>query len=380
LDTRRIARLGAACLLLFFASRASALPPAELVVAQVAPFSGPVALYSRATQIGATAMFESVNARGGVHGARLRLVTHDDGLDADRTLALYREVARRDKPIAFLYPVGPVAITRLLKERVPQELGVPVVGTIPALYRLRTPVNPFVFHIGQGDDAELIKIVSHIATMGIRSIGMVFWDEPTAHDAVAFVEREAQRHGVALGMRSPVPAGTAKVEAAVEAIAGSTVGAVIVILPVNATAALVAGLRAKGNGLPVYGPSYTDSKVLFQLAGKPAVGVGVSQIVPNPFSRKTALVREFRENIVRFGPGLDAVNTLSLEGYIAARILVEALQRAGPNPTPAALRNQLEGLRDFDLGGLAVNYGPAQHVGLSFLDIGVVTDAGRLQY
>jgi len=56
---------------------------------------------------------------------------------------------------------------------------------------------------------------------------------------------------------------------------------------------------------------------------------------------------------------------ISLEGFVNAKIIVEALRRAGPQPTRASFRQALESLRNFDLGiGAAVTFGPERHQGL----------------
>ncbi len=353
----------------------------ELVIAQVAPFTGGVAVYSNEIRLGASVVFDSVNARGGVGGAKIRFITRDDRLDPKVTVALFEEVTRTERPLAFLFPVGPVGIAALIEGGVPQKLGVPIVGTVPAMYKLRIPLNPFVFHVGMGDDAELTKIVEHVATVGIRKIGVVFWNEPSALEAVALIDRQARSRGLELVMKAPVEAGTDKVAPALQMINRQTPGTVIAILPVHATGALVKGLRAAGNGTTVYGPSYTESFLLAQVAGaNQARGVGVSQVVPNPYSLSTQLTREYQQNMRLYAPPGTRPSTLSLQGYIAARIVVEGLRRAGANPTPASLRDAIETLRALDLGGLLVNYGPQQHVGLSYLNIGVVSEDGRLLY
>ena len=82
----------------------------------------------------------------------------------------------------------------------------------------------------------------------------------------------------------------------------------------------------------------------------------------------------------RHAPPGTRLSTLSLQGYIAAKIVCEGLRRTGGAASPSRLRDALETLTSFDLGGIVVHYGPQQHVGLNFLDIGVVSADGRLLY
>jgi ABC-type branched-subunit amino acid transport system substrate-binding protein len=252
---------------------------------------------------------------------------------------------------------------------------------MPALHKLRKPINPYVFNVGVGDDAELLKIVQHMATVGIRSIGVVHWNEPSALEAVAFIEKEASRHGLAVTLKAPVETGTDHVEGAVSLVLKSAPAALIAILPVHATGALLRKLRQANNSTPLYAPSYTESSFLAQVAGGGAArGSAISQVVPNPFSGRTMLVREYQEGMRRFAPSGTRLSTLSLEGYIAAKILVQAMLRAGPGVTGPRLKASLETMQNVDLGGLVMNYDSTHHVALTFLDIAVVSADGRLLY
>ena len=68
-----------------------------------------------------------------------------------------------------------------------------------------------------------------------------------------------------------------------------------------------------------------------------------------------------------------------LEGFTAAKVLVEGLRRAGPAPTRDKLRTALEGLRSLDLGGVELSYSPTDHSGLDYADLSIVTADGRFQ-
>lgn len=356
--------------------------PREIVVAQVAPFTGPISSYSKATNAGAAALFSAVNARGGVRGARIRFIAYDDEMDPVKTVAAFRDIARKESPVAFLYPVAPASVLALVTEKVPQTEGVSVIGTIPPMYRLRSPVNPFVFHVGSGDDAEVEKIVEHIATLGVRNVGIVYWDDPALRDTVSIVEREAARRGVAITVRVPTPpAASVDMDPFAAQVVSASPTAVVALLPLNQTAQLVAGVRKRKSTMWVYGPSYNESGALFDAAGKEfASGVAVSQVVPNPFNPRTRLVAEYQADMKRYAPQGTRLSSLSLEGYIAARLLVAALERLGPGPSAAQVRDSLEGLGPLDLGGLTASFGPNQHVALKFLDIGMVTSGGKLLY
>src|SRR5438270_554789 len=153
---------------LVFALAFSQSAPAEIVVAQVAPFTGGISPYSKETHLGATVYFDSVNARGGINGVKVRLVKRDDQMSPEESVRLFREIAKEEKPVAFLYPVGPKAIAEVFRQSLPEKLRIPIIGTIPAIDRLRVPTNPYVFYLDKGNEAELAKLVEHIALLGMK--------------------------------------------------------------------------------------------------------------------------------------------------------------------------------------------------------------------
>jgi ABC-type branched-subunit amino acid transport system substrate-binding protein len=67
-----------------------------------------------------------------------------------------------------------------------------------------------------------------------------------------------------------------------------------------------------------------------------------------------------------------------MEGFMSAKVLVEGLRRAGPDLTRERLVTALEGMRDYDLGGILISYSPARHTGSSFVEMSIVSSTGKL--
>ena len=77
--------------------------------------------------------------------------------------------------------------------------------------------------------------------------------------------------------------------------------------------------------------------------------------------------------------GLGDISPAMLEGFAAAKVLVEGLKRAGPKPSREKIQAVLEGLRKFDLGGLEVSYSPEDHTGLDFADLSIIGTDGKFR-
>ena len=63
----------------------------------------------------------------------------------------------------------------------------------------------------------------------------------------------------------------------------------------------------------------------------------------------------------------------------SAKVLVEALRRAGPKLNRDSIQSALEGLRKFDVGGLEVSYSRDDHTGLDFADLSIISDTGKFR-
>jgi branched-chain amino acid transport system substrate-binding protein len=109
-----------------------------------------------------------------------------------------------------------------------------------------------------------------------------------------------------------------------------------------------------------------------------ARGIGVAQVVPNPGAMKFAIVREYQSMIKQYGGKDMAPTHIGLEGYLAGKLLVEALQRTGRNPKKGALSHTLERFDNHDMGGFHVGFSPTNRGGSDFVELGVINGQGKL--
>lgn len=355
---------------------------AELVVVQVAPQKGELAHYTSEIRTGIQAHLDHVNATGGIRGDTLRLVSLDDAASPLQAIKQIEQAAATLNPVAFMYLIGPETIAATLEANIFGRLRVPLLGTSPAAVQLRTPTRSHVFHLTQGEDSEYEKLVQQLRTIGLQKVALIYWDDPATLGEVTFFERSAMRApAIDIVARAPVAASSGQLDKPFEQIAQARTEAIVSMLPVEETARLLKHLRAKGIFAPVYGASYNESGRLFEHAGEAASrGMTVTQVVPNPFGGSLPAVRDYQAQMKQYAPRDTRLGTLSLEGFLAARLLVESLKQTPRPVTAAALRDSLEQRGPFDLGGLRATFSKTDHVGLDFVDIGIVTFGGRLRY
>jgi branched-chain amino acid transport system substrate-binding protein len=355
---------------------------AELVVVQVAPQKGELAHYTSELRMGMQAHLDHVNATGGVRGDTIRLTSLDDAADPAQAVKQIEQAAATLNPVAFLYLIGPETIAATNEANVFGRIGIPLLGTSPAAAQLRSPTRSHVFHLTQGENSEYEKLAQQLRTIGLRKVALIHWDDPATMGEVKYFEQSAARApAIEVVARAAVAASSGKLDKPFEQVAQARAEAIVSMLPVEETAKLLRTLRSKGVFTPVYGASYNESGRLFDHAGEAAArGMTVTQVVPNPFSGTLPAVRDYQTQMKQYAPKDARLGTLSLEGFLAARLLVEAMRQTPRPVTAAGLRDALEQRGPFDLGGLKATFSRSDHVGLDFLDIGIVTFGGRLRY
>ncbi len=352
---------------------------AELVIAQVAPFSGPLAPTGTHMRAGAQLYFDRVNAAGGVHGATIRLVSQDDGYKVPETVAQTRRLLQQSKPLALFGYVGTGNVSALVREKILDKEGIPAIGIRTGATSLIEPPHPWLF-IGRSSYAtEVEKMLQQLSTMGVKRVGVFYQDDPFGMDGRSAAETAAPRWGIELTVKAGYEKNTTKVEPAAEAIAKANPQGVIMVSNTAASAAFVKAYRARGGDGMLIALSTTDGPQVVRTIGKEtARGLGIAQVVPDPRDRSLLVVRELQDAYRAAAPKDVELNHTLLQGYIGAKLLVEGLRRAGPNPTRDRLREAMESLRDHDLGGLDASFSPKSHAGLNYVDITVLDREGQI--
>jgi ABC-type branched-subunit amino acid transport system substrate-binding protein len=99
--------------------------------------------------------------------------------------------------------------------------------------------------------------------------------------------------------------------------------------------------------------------------------------MPYPEDNTLAVVREYQRILKQYAPD-KTPSFFSLEGFMGAKIVVEAIRRAGPNPTREKVVAALNSMKDFDLGDFLISYSTAQRTGSKLVDLTIIGKNGTL--
>jgi branched-chain amino acid transport system substrate-binding protein len=342
-----------------------------IVIGQSLPLTGPAYPIANRVQAGAKAWVERVNARGGVNGRLIEVVTLDDGDDIQRLDANLRRLVQERGAVAIVNCLGERACAQAAATTA--ELGVPLVGTFSGAASLRTPAMTHVFPLRADDRHEAAALAGQLRAMGVSRVAwLADGEEPSREQWLA----DALKAEHITATRIAVLA--ADVGTALQAAAKAATQALLISLGPAATDALSRAGSAHDERLPSLvatssSPSLTQLTRLFRDRT-----VGFTSAVPNPEVSQLPLVREFGDDAETY-VGPEAVSFEGLAAYIHLRVCTAALRAAGPRLDGRRLADALEHLGSPDLGGLRVQLSPGRRQGVDLVEIGLRTRDGKLR-
>jgi ABC-type branched-subunit amino acid transport system substrate-binding protein len=365
-------------------SRVPGVTDTEIVFGMAAPFSGPAKELGRGMKTGIDLAFAATNDAGGVNGRKLRLVALDDGYEPDRTRTVMKELAEARNVFGFIGNVGTPTAEVALPYTLEKKMLFFGPFTGAGLLR-RDPPDRYIFNYRASyaeETAATVRYLVDVRRIPAAEIG-VFAQQDGYGDAgfngVAKMMRKYNRNPERT-LRVGYKRNTTDVAEAVDTLLKSRhpVRAVVMVSTYRAAAKFIDKVKAERPDIVFSNVSFVGSQALadelMTYGGKVAEGVIVTQVVPLPHSKATAVMR-YQDLLPKYSLG-EKPDFVSLEGYLAANLLIEGLRRAGRDFTTESLVDALESLRGLDLGvGALMGFGMSEHQA-SHKVWGTVLDAG----
>lgn len=348
----------------------------KVVLGQSAALSGPAKLLGIEFRDGANAYFSQVNASGGVNGRDIELLSLDDGYEPDRAAANTRQLIEKDKVFALFGYVGTPTSNAALP--VFTEAKVPFFAPFTGANSLRQPFNRFIFHIRAGYSDETEKIIKHATGLNMKRIAVFYQNDSYGKAGLEGAIQALERRGLAPVATATVERNSTQVEDAVKKILTAQPDTVVMVSAYKSCAAFIRAMQNAGSTSQFYNVSFVGSRPLAEELGDEGAGVAISQVMPFPFDGVTPVVREYQAALRKSQPKAPFSFT-SLEGFIAAKVFVEGLRRAGNNPTRESLVATLEKIEDYDVGGFRVRFGPHSHSLSKYVNLTVIQRGGTFR-
>jgi ABC-type branched-subunit amino acid transport system substrate-binding protein len=360
----------------------------EIRFGMCGPFSGASKELGRQMKLGIDAAFNRANEAGGIGGRMLRLFAADDGYEPARTLDAMKQLYERDRVFGFIGNVG-TPTSAISMPYALQHQALFFGGFTGANILRNDPPDRYVFNYRASYSEETDAVVRYLVKMRRlqpREIAVFAQQDSYGDSGFAGVAKAFRSLGLADSavVRLGYKRNTVDVDEAVAQLKGlkTPIRAVVMVATYRAAAKFIEKTRELYPSMIYSNVSFVGSTELAEelmlLGPRYASGVIVTQVVPAVGGYSSAVL-EYKNALEKYFPG-ESLSYVSLEGYISANVLIQALRRVGPQLDTEALIDTLEGLRDVDLGlGTRLGFGRAEHQASHKIWGTAIDDHGKYQ-
>jgi branched-chain amino acid transport system substrate-binding protein len=354
----------------------------DLLIGQVSSQTSPVtATNAKGLYAGFNVYLEHVNSQGGVNGRKVRLVNKDDGVQTPKMIELTKEFAADKNVVALAAYQNSGGMAALAKENTVAELGFAMIAPFQGDKAIVGAPNWYPFRSGYPD--EVAAMVKEAAFQQKKRV-VIAYQSATFGPTIAKLAKElAVKQNVNIVLEIMVESAQAdKIEDSVKeagvAIAKANPDAILLLMGGRTAPLTVKTIKeSPAQDAQIYAMSILPAQEAFKAAGEKARGIVITQAVPFPFSATIPVVSQYQKLMKQYAPN-EALSFTSLEGFIAAKITVEAVKRAGPSPTRDKVLKALNNMGQLDLGGIYVDYSLKGREGWGGVDLTIIGPNGKL--
>jgi ABC-type branched-subunit amino acid transport system substrate-binding protein len=244
---------------------------------------------------------------------------------------------------------------------------------------LRRPHQPMVFPVRAEHREEFRALMTWARSTGLKTVGFFHVEGPNGQEHLTNVKLIAKDLGMEVVL--PLEFKSDMSDSAMDTMVTKIVETKPDIMFNHGSAGLYQKLivKAKTAGSKsTFMAVNSGSSQIAKGLGPLAEGMVFAQVVPSPWEGKRQLTREYQDAMRRANPNAE-YSYGSMEGFMTAKLLTQALRAAGKDLSRATLLRALDGAR-FDLGGVKVEYAAGDHAGSRFVDLSMVTRTGKFMH
>ncbi|MCE2520995.1 MAG: ABC transporter substrate-binding protein [Alphaproteobacteria bacterium] len=367
----------------------------SIMFGQSAAFSGPAQDLGIGVRRGIELAFAEANEAGGVLGRTLELVSLDDAYEPEAAIANTTELITQENVFALIGAVG----TPTSRSAVPvaHAENVPYIAPFTGAAFLRDRQWSTVINLRASYYQETEKIVDFLTrSLDINRIGVFYQDDSFGQAGLRGVQIALERRGLEMVGTGVYPRNTTAVKTGLLDLRSANPDAVVLVGAYEPVASFITWAKQIGFEPHFMTISFVGSNALIEKLGPASNGIFVTQVVPPPGGDEGAVIIEngllrtvgdessatsppivghYRQLLARLFPGTPP-SYVSLEGYLAGRLVVSILESCGEPPDRVCFLETMNDDRVIDLGGFSIRFGN-DNQGSDAVFLTVVDDQGR---
>jgi len=346
-----------------------------IVFGQAAVLDGPASALGLGMKAGLDAAFAEINAKGGVHGRKIKLISMNDGYEPDRSITATKKLIEDEKVFGLIGPVG--TPTSAATQPIATAANVPFLGAFTGAGFLRNPKFENVINVRASYDAETEAWVKHLTEdLKISKIAIFYQDDAFGRAGLSGFKKAMDKRKMEIAAEATYERNTVAVKSGLLTLKQAAPEAVVIVGAYKPVAEFIK-LSRKVSFNPVFvNISFVGANALAKELGADGKGVIVSQVVPFPGDASLKVVADYQAAIKAAGGTPEFV---SLEGYLVGRLTIAALEKAGKDVTREGLIKTIKDTGKFDIGGLPMTFSAEKNEGLDKVFMTIIEADGTFK-
>lgn len=360
---KRIALLSIALLLVAGVVPVFAAQPPIRIGALFA-ITGPASFLGEPERNTAQMVVDEINAKGGIKGRKVELITYDTQGDATKAKQLVNKLIKNDKVSAIVGPSTTGETMAILDDA--EKAGVPLISCA-AGSKITDPVRKFVFKTAQNDSLAVARIYEYLKKKNMTRVAILTVSDGFGSSGREQLKAQAANFGMQIVVDDTYAPKDTDMTAQLTKIRGSQAQAVICWGTNPGPAVIAKNAKQLGLKLPLFMSHGVSSRKFIDLAGDAAEGiilpsgkVLVADLLPKKDKQKQSLmafVKDYQSHFKAEGDHFGG------HAWDATMLLRQAIERGGD--APAAIAAELEKTRNFAGIGGTFSFSPRDHAGLT---------------
>jgi ABC-type branched-subunit amino acid transport system substrate-binding protein len=340
----------------------------EVVIGMTTPLSGPAALWGT-TAVGGKAWADHINAQGGIHGRKIKVILKDDGYNPARALANLQEM--KGKVFAVNQLLG-TAVVHTCRDFFPEN-KIPLIMAYAntrmwADYPKDRLHYVFISYPDYEDEGEFLTNWA-FKNLGSRKFAIFYQNDDYGKLGWSGMAKAIMNLGGRAKQVAAVPYEVTERALSAHALKLKQSGAdTLFLYPTPTHGALILKESAKIGYRPKVVASFPlGDPIMFKVAGKLWEGVYAASVAHASIPGFDPEADRVVNILKKYNPKLAGLPFLALFGAVSMMHLEEGLRRAGRDLTVEKLIRAMESIKNWKPqgNGYPVNYGPNRHHGVN---------------
>ena len=349
----------------------------RILFGQSAALTGPASGLGQAMRAGIEAAFSEANRNGGVHGRRLELISLDDGYEPEAAIENMRTLINEREVFALIGAVG----TPTARSSVPvaAAAGVPYIAPFTGAPFLRDGQWQNVINLRASYYQETEAMLEFLTRRGLTRVAVAYQDDSFGRAGFRGAQLAMERRGLEPAATAVYPRNTIAVKTTLlDVMEGEPEAVIIVGAPAPVAAFLNWGSKLELDMVFMTTSFAGGNALIRNLSSKSldSAGLLMTQVVPPLKGAALPVVRDYLAALKETSPDAEP-GFVSLEGYLAGRMAVVAMEQCGPDPRRGRVLPMLRDAGRIDLGGFSLEFGADDYQGSDAVYLTIVSPDGE---